>query len=1037
MFKKSYYLICLLSLLAINFVFGQERIIKGTVKDKKSGEPLIGVMVTVKPTNKGTSTDLDGNFELIVTPEDKSLVFAFFGMKETEVFITSESNYTVKMEEDISELEQVVVIGYGTKTRAELTEAVSTISSKEIQSMPITGIDQAMQGRAAGVQVTQNSAAPGGGVTVRIRGIGGFGNNNPLYVIDGFPVYSNDNISSASGVSRVNPNVLNTIDPNDIENIEILKDASATAIYGSRGANGVVLITTKHGKKGQANINFDVYYGVQKVWKKLDMLKATEFAQLVNEAKSAAGDQTVEEFKDLNNVQEKYGSGTDWQDQIFRVAPISNYQLSASGGSDNVRYKIAGGYFNQQGTVRNSGFERFSFSTSEDASLSKRIRVGMSIIGSRTSNQILVLDGSNSVITRGVSAFPTTPVEKNEDGTYPRGNTTNSALPAQDHPLATILEPTNNLVAYRAIGNLFTEVNINKYLDLRVMGGANVYTDRFNSFNPTVYPGQTSLNRTARQTSSQEFSWLHGSFLNFRKTIGAHQDISAMVGYELQEIRSERVGASKSDFANNDVIVIDASKALPNDANGFVSESGLTSVFGRVNYTLLNKYSITGTLRRDGSSKFGPGNRHATFPSLSAFWRLSKEGFLQNIPIIHDLKLRGSWGLSGNQAFGSDYPYVGVLDGTFYYYHNNRYLGLAPTRPSNNNLRWETSQMINFGLDFVFLPQQRVDLKVDYFIRKNTDLLTNALLPASSGFEQILVNAGEVENRGIEIALTTRNIVNMNPKGFSWTTDFNFTRIKNKIIQLSRPDEIQLRPAGYSDRTNPFTFNAPNYSIGVYYGYVTDGIFQNWDEVNAGAQSQEAGGFAQPGDIRFKDINNDGKITDADRTVIGSPYPKFFGGLTNRFTYRRFDLTIFANYVYGNDVYNIARVTYEDMTGNNNNMSTVKERWTGPGTSNNMPRATQVDLNNNKRHSDRYIEDGSFLRIKNITVGYTFPDFIKKAYIRNLRVYATVQNLYTLTNYKGFDPEFNSFGQDANAQGFDFGAYPQARVFLIGGNFTF
>ncbi|GGG33822.1 SusC/RagA family TonB-linked outer membrane protein [Hymenobacter glacieicola] len=993
-----------------------------------NGQALPGVTVVAKGTALGASTDGNGNFSLTV-PEGSVLVFSSIGFASREVTVTGPT-LNVVLQEDTQSLKEVVVVGYGTQRREDVTGAIASVTEQEIKTQPVTGLDQAMQGRAAGVQVSQNSGAPGGGVSIRVRGVGTVGNSEPLYVVDGVPFYSDGD--------GQNGNYLNLINPNDIASIDILKDASATAIYGSRGANGVVIITTKRGKAGRTNINLDAYYGVQQVARRVPLLNAAQFAELSNELLTNGGQQVNSQASagsaattpDYSNPA-ALGQGTDWLKEIFRTAPIQNYNLNINGGNEKTQFALSGGFFQQDGTIIGSNFKRYSLRLNLDHQLSTRIKIGSSLGLSRTESRIVTTDEDtqSGLVFLAQTQLPTLPVYRNGTFAGPVGRI--QFVGDRSNPVGRALTLDNNLYRNRLLGNTYGELEIVKGLRFRTNLGIDA-SFRENSFFEPSYTWGSIVHPTASlgQGQARELVWLTENTLTYNRTIGDRHALTLLLGQSAQNSENRYLNGSDNAYPYNTLQALSSGSGTYSASSGEFGWS-LVSYMARVNYSFADKYLFTGTVRADGSSRFGPENKYGVFPSGSVAWRVSQEEFLKDVSQLSDLKLRVSYGVTGNQNIGL-YEYATLLSGTQRYVQGNNIVpGVVPTSLPNPNVQWEPNKQLDFGLDLGLLDN-RIVFTGDIYDRLTTKMLLNPPVTPSSGYlGAATVNAGKVRNQGLELALNTRNLTGP----FTWNTNANISFTRNKVLEL-----INNRPIiSGGILTQSVTRTAVGQPIGAFFGYVTDGIFQTTDEVRTHAIQQPG---TAAGDIRFKDLNNDGIINDQDRAYIGSPIPKFTAGLTNTFAYKGFDLSVFLYGVYGNKLFNANRIFTEAMSGAANQTTQVLDRWKSaaePGDGQ-TPRAVFGDPNINSRVSDRYIEDGSFLRVKNVALGYTFPAKwlgTSTVHAQSLRLYATAQNLLTFTKYSGFDPEVGSFGQSSLQTGVDNGAYPVSRTFTVGLNVGF
>ncbi|QNL48382.1 TonB-dependent receptor [Olivibacter sp. SDN3] len=993
----------------------QQLIIEGRVLDQQ-GDPLEGVSVIVKDQPKiGTATDKDGYYTLKVT-SGNTLVFSYTGYQRVEETINNRTQINMTLIEHESALDEVVVVGYGSVKRGDLTGAVSTVGEKDIQATPIVALDRAMQGRVAGVNVTTNSARPGGATTVRIRGTGSVNaGNEPLYVIDGFPTGN-----------------LNSININDIESMEVLKDASATAIYGSRGSNGVILVTTRRGKAGQSIITYDGYYGQQSVRRKIPLLNAQQFAEFVNDAYINNGSAPYFDGSSSERpLPSSLGVGTDWQDVILRTAPIQDHQLSAMGGSDKTRYAISLGYYGQEGIVHNSDFNRYSLRANLDSDVSSRLKVGLSAQGVYThgNNARTEVDGNTSygsIIPSALNYSPTFPVF-NEDGSYYNNSGPLNGLQA-DNPYAMTQEFTNKNALIRFLANSYAEFRITDDLKFRSTLGADLQANKTSSYISRLVIAGATLGGSASVASSQTINWLNENTLTYDKQFGEVHQLNALLGYTYQqsdyETATARANTFNDDFAEYHNLGAASTLVPP------VSEANqwrLISYIARVNYGYDDRFLLTLTGRRDGSSRFGPNNKFGFFPSGALAWKFNNEQWMQGIQPLSDAKLRISYGLSGNQEI-NNYRFLANIAPYAYVLGGALLSGNAPSGITNPNLRWEKNAQLDIGLD-IGLFNNRLLLTSDYYIKTTSDLLFDVGVPTNSGFSNMLQNIGRVENRGFELAINSTNI---DRGGFMWTTAFNITFNRNKVLALDNRNEFRSGTASdlHNTTMTPILMRVGT-PIGNFFGFRTDGIFQNEVEINASAQPN-----AQPGDLRYIDMNGDGVINDDDRDIIGNANPDAFGGLNNTFSYKGFDLNIFIQGTFGNEILNYGTFDQMNMTGGNNQSSRVLDRWTPENPGNTVPRANAAG--GSRLLSTLHVEDGSYIRFKNISIGYTFPKkWLQSLSVSECRVYLTGQNLFTITSYTGYDPEVNRFGNATISQGIDYGAYPAAKTYLFGLNLKF
>ena len=1058
---KRVLLICLLLGWLLPEALAQHQV-SGQVKDATSGETLPGVAVVVKGTQTGVVTDIDGNYRIQVPSENAVLTFSFVGYKLKEVPVGAKTTLNVTLSTDDEVLDELVVVGYGTQKKSDVTGAVASVTGEQLRNTVTTNIDQALQGRVAGVQVTQNTGAPGGAVSIRVRGTNSItGSNEPLYVVDGIQFQGDaastsgfDWAGGANGQTQV-ASPLSTISPADIVSIEVLKDASATAIYGSRAANGVVIITTKRGKAGEARITYDGYYASQELRKKLDMMTLPQFAEYqVQLANELEGVQLNERYLDPSLL----GPGTDWQDAVFRTAPMQSHQLSITGGSDKTQYAIMGGYFTQQGIIIGSGFDRFTTRLNLDTQVKSWFKAGTSISFANTDEIITLNDGGDGVISQALQMRPDVPV-RDIDGNFagPSQETNSPELSA--NPVALALVRNNTLRRQNIRANFYGDATLMEGLTFRSEIGFNQDHGLGRAFIPTYEWGAFS-NPTSqlKQREDNGFFWIWKNYFSYQKDFGAH-GVNALLGTEAQRSEWEGSEVFKTDFATNNLPVLSQGNNSDIATTGWKGAQSLLSYFGRVNYDYSDRYLLTLTLRADGSSKFGPNNRWGYFPSASVAWRIINESFMPEWKNLTDLKIRAGYGEVGNQAipnyaYGSSLRSINSAFGNSYM--NNRM--------ANPDLKWETTAQYNLGLDASFF-NGRLNLTADVYKKFTRDMLLQVNLPnflggGDGGIGSPYANVGKLENRGIELALNTRNFVG---NKFTWSTDFNFTMNRNNITELDKAYPRKLYwYAGFDEVTMTSVGNP----VGTFYGYVTEGIFTSREDIlNHAVQFKQTGSETTEspnginyvherdgiwvGDVKFKDLNGDGVIDSRDKTIIGNPNPDFTFGISNNFRFGAFDASVYVLGSQGAEIFNFTKVRNESMSSiyNNQGVAVANRARVGlnengdpyllnPGTD--VPRFSQLNVNANDRMSDRWIEDGSFIRIQNISLGYTLPrDLTQRVKVEKLRVYANAQNLFVITNYSGFDPEIGAFNQDALLQNVDMGRYPSPRVFTFGVNVDF
>jgi TonB-dependent starch-binding outer membrane protein SusC len=997
--------------------------VSGTVTDAGGGG-LPGVSVLLKGTTTGTVTDIDGKYSLSVPDANATLVFSSVGFKSQEIVVGAQTSINVVLIEGDA-LQEVVVVGYGTQRKVDLTGAVSSISGKDLNGKPATSMDQLMSGRSSGVQISNRSGDPGAPIEVRIRGVGTVGVNQPLWVIDGVPVVltSNATVNTAS-FSEGNP--LAGINPADIESMDILKDASATAIYGARAANGVVIVTTKRGKEGKTVATYDGYIGVAAVAKNkhLKLLDVPQYIALQKEL-----------GRDFSAFSGK--PAFDWQDAIFQNSNIANHNLSVSGGTSAINFNVGAGYHSQGGVERGQDFSRFSFKANSDIKVGKYLKFGESLLGTSTERTVQSESGNFAAFNSASNA----PYYQGYDATDPTGyNATSAAIRGDGASAANYLfltdKKTNETTVKnrKILGSVYGEFEPITGLKYRFQAGLDyIVTDGFFFQEATAknYGEGGPRSSLLVQERPIELSTNITNTLTYQKQFGK-SNLLVMAGYEETNFRYDKVRLQGRGLFNTAIRFASVADAVAgaNEADVWA----LRGALGRIFYSFDNKYLLTVNVRRDQSSRFSPDNRTGVFPSVSLGWRVSDEKFLSGLKesgIVDALKLRLSWGQSGNQFTGTNFAYLQSLSINSFYALGNRVVrGPAPIIFANKDLKWETSIQTDFGID-ASLFGGKVDLTFDYYNKTTNDVLLSLPLPYTSGyFLPADANLGEIKNSGIELSLTYNNKVG----DFRYSLGGNFTTTNNKVVSLGGIPEIVSGVGGaQSHRT------IVGESLGYFYGYKTNGIYKTDAEAAAALKDASSTG-AKAGDVRFVDVNNDGTIDAKDRTKLGSPIPKYFYGINGSAGWKAFDFSVLLQGVGGLQVFNAGRQGLEGMNGGNNQLATVADRWSTSNSNGTLPRATLADANSNNRYSDRWIEDADYLRIKNIQLGYTLPASIGKAtaeFLSGARIYVGIQNLATFTSYTGYDPEVTrgaSFqkGEFSLANGQDSGGSPQPRVIQVG-----
>ncbi|MEZ4947534.1 MAG: TonB-dependent receptor [Cyclobacteriaceae bacterium] len=1012
-------LCALLVLLLAHTASAQTYTVTGAVADQV--EPLIGAAIAQKGTNNGTVTDLNGKFSIQV-PAGATLQISYIGYVDQEVVINADRVLNIVLQEDLNELEEIVIIGYGSVKKSDLTGSVASIKAEDFVNTAISSIDQGLQGKVAGMVVSMSSGQPGAPSSIRIRGTSSInGNNEPLYVIDGVFIVPETNVGAVTGPS-LNP--LSNINPADIESIEVLKDASATAIYGTRGANGVIIVTTKRGKKGSTVVSVNYTTSIQELRKKIPLLNAAELARLGNEAADNGGAPRRNIYASPTNL----GVGTDWQDQIFQIAPMNNMQISARGGNEQTAYAISGNYFDQEGIIKNSDFKKGNLRINLDQKLNDKVSIGTSLNINRSALKGVVTDAEGAIpssVTSWALAFNPGLSVFDANGEYTFAN--NTAQPSVGNPVADINKTKQISASTRLLGNIFATWDITKDLKFKTSIGTDAVFLSEKSFVPNdVRRGEGSRGQAAL-ANQQGVNWLFENTMSYNKKFGVHS-ISAVVGHTMQAYHNEFLFTATSDFDDNrlgfNAIQVGADKTLIfNGTSGWQ----LQSYLGRVNYNLMEKYLFTASARVDGSSKFGTGNKYGVFPSFAFAWRMKDETFMSNVNTISDLKLRVGYGVVGNEGI-PPYSSLGLLETTEAYFGENEIAkGAGPASRQNDALKWETTSQFDVGVD-LGLINNRVTLVADVYYKKTKDLLLNAPVPYTSGFRFAFFNVGTLENKGFEVALNTVNTTGK----VQWNSSFNISFNRNKVLDLNSDEGI---PADPLLGINGWTSINTGQPIGTFYGYETNGIIQlNEDPTTVPRFADYAPAH---GDRKYVDQNGDGKLDELDKIVLGNANPDFAYGFNNTITYRNVSLSMFIQGVYGNEIANFNLFALESFDGNQNNSTAALNRWTPENPSNEYPRANVSPRVNT--FSDHQVEDASYLRVKDITISYDLARLISKRNIKvsTFKFFVSAKNLFTLTNYSGYDPEVNRFINNPRSFGADFGSYPTTKIYSTGLNIVF
>ncbi len=983
-------------LLTLAFICGglahaQQISVSGTVTDA-SGEPIIGATVMAEGTANGTSTDLDGNYS-ITADALGMLKFSYVGYTTQSIPVEGRSVINVTMTESAELLDELVVVGYGTMKKSDLTGAVGSIGGKDIKDVPVNNVGQALQGKIAGVNIV-GGEKPGDNVTIKVRGLGSINNSDPLVVIDGVPTDLG----------------LNAINPQDIERLDVLKDASATAIYGSRGANGVVMITTRKGVAGTSRLSVSANVAFSNVSKKMSLLDAAGYASLSNDMLSEAGHNTNPAWADPSSLT----ASTNWVDELLRTGVMQNYNVSYSGGNDKAHYYFSAGFLNQSGVVDHVNYRRFTFQANNDVKLKSWLKLSNNLLFSADIKK----QGSYSMWD-AMRALPTFPV-KDENGEWSGPDGNSEWYGSVRNPVGSNDMYRSSTNGYNFLANIAADITlVPEWLQFRSLFG---FDGKFwfdDSFSPKYNWKPTPVEESTQYNSSnRNFTYLWDNYFTFDHKFGKNS-LNVMAGMSAQWNHAYWMNGQMNGFLFDTVHQLTNGEKIYN-LDGSQSEWALLSYMARANYDFDNRYFLTATVRRDGSSRFGPSNRWGTFPSMSAAWKISSESFFPQDIALNDLKLRLGWGKTGSQASVGNYDYIQTLVTLLYPFgttlDNAEQSALYSQVLANSGIHWEEIEQFNAGVDLSFF-NSRINVSLDGYIKNTKQMLVKAAFPITTGFEDTFdtyTNAGKVRNIGWELSASSVNLTGE----LGWETDLNVTYNKNKIIDLNSDTPLWRNQFGGAYAT----MLAADYPINVFYGYVTDGIFQNMDEVKAHAVQPGA----EAGDIRFRDLNNDGIINENDRTVIGNPNPTWLFSMNNRLTYKGFELSIYLQGVAGNKIYNRTRSVMESMSAAYNQAASTANRWYGEGTSNSMPRAVWADPNGNNRISDRWVENGSYLRLKNVTLAYNFPDkWLKRINFENARILVSCENVATITGYKGLDPE-------VGIDGIDYSSFPPSRVFNIG-----
>ena len=997
----------------------QGKKIKGVVRDE-TGEPIIGANVIEKGTSNGLITDLDGAFSLEVKP-GSTLVISYIGYISQEIPITDNTTtLNIKLVEDSKTLDEVVVVGYGTMKKSDLTGSVSSFRKKDMNQGVNSSLSGLLQGKAAGVQVTQASAEPGGGITIQVRGAGSVNaESGPLYVVDGLPIETSNVVSgSGNGMPgmRVARSPISNINPADIESIEILKDASATAIYGARGANGVVLVTTKKGASGKMKVNYSGFVGMQVKKDMIDVLNAEDYKRILNEIQATPGS-NVSDSEIVGEIQD---GGTDWQNEMLRTAVVQSHSLSYTGGTEKTKFFTSLNYFDQDGIMKNTNYKRYDGRVNLDYK-EDRFNFGTNITASYTHDDIVPIgfstneEGSALYAARG---FDPTLRTFNDDGTYQT-----SSLINLDNPLALLNGKTSQTSTYRTLGTAFLEYTILKGWTVKANLGFDYINSRRDSYVSEITKSGKAKSGIASILTGTRSNYLTEFTTNYNRDLPHNSSINAMAGFTYQKFSYNSFDGNGSGFPVDEIMTNNMGMADPSlyGMGSSKNNNKLMSYIGRVNYNMFDVLLFTATLRIDGSSRFGKNNRFGYFPSGAVAWKLHQHDFIKNLNVFSNLKARASFGRTGNQDIGNFLSIVTYGTGAKMVLDGKPVVSFGPQRIANPDLKWETTEQINVGLDMGFFDN-RLSVSLDYFQKNTFDMLFNKPIPASTGYTSIMQNVGNIRNRGFELTLDSRNFVG----AFTWNTSLNLSTLKNKVTDLSGLAEIIHGDAGQS--TNEFAIIREGEALNSFFGYKTAGIWQSEEEIQA-ADLKYA---VKPGDVRYVDQNGDGVINSEDRVVLGKSIPSFTFGLTNELSYKNFTLNFFIDGATGFKILNnaIVETLYPVSHRRNRLAEPYLNRWTEDNPSNKWPSFVNLaGRQGGKGVCDLSVEDGSYIRLQTVQLSYNVPLKSNKIFSK-LGFYILGQNLLTLTGYSGQDPTLNSNGNSTLKV--DFNAYPSYRTFSFG-----
>ena len=1003
----------------------QQKKVTGKVTDATTGEALPGVTIVIRGTTTGVASDLDGSYSIDVPSNNTVLQFTSVGYASQEVTVGSRTVINVGMQSDVTMIEELVVVGYGFKKKRDLTGSISSITASSIEDTPVKDVLSALQGRAPGVFVTSNSGAPGDGITVRVRGYSSLNSgNDPLYVIDGVPVESRT-LTTLNGYDLHGLNPLSDINPGDIESIEVLKDAASTSIYGSRAANGVVLITTKRGKEGKATVNLNVFTGMSEITRHLGVLNAQQWRQIIIDSYrnldryNNAAIPSEPHWTAIDSLNPMNNGDVDWQSVMYKQAWQYQAELSVQGGSENAKYAFSTSYLNQDGIILASNYKRITSRLNTDFKVSDKVTIGQNISFSNGKNNRINAGGTGNLsLVQSILVRP--PVYSL---TYPDGSPI-YYFNGKRNPVGMAEECTHLNTTNRLIGNQYLEYDIIEGLKFRTNLSVDFISMKEDEFYPTTVDYRAGYNWGAVRAITN-VTWANENYLTYEGTFGEGHSFAALAGFSMQEWKNETTGLNGTYFASDNIRTLNGAGTISNQAVNTTNEHAMLSYFGRLTWNYKGKYLAEANIRADGSSRFGAENRFGYFPSASAAWRFSDESFADGFGFLTDGKIRLSIGQTGNESIPNYISGGEFAIGTNYL----TYSGAAPTVMPNQALKWEVTTQYNLGIDLAMF-NNRVTLIGDFYIKNTSDLLFAVPIPETTGFTSLTRNIGDISNKGMEFSLITHNF----DGEFQWTTSFNLGLNRNTVVSL--PQDVL---------TNGFIQNGTYHilkegePIGVFYGWKFLGVYsRDEDNVNDVRFGSTSGKPFKGGDPIWDDLNNDNVINDDDKQIIGNAQPLFAGGLNNDFSYKNFSLNVFLQFCYGNDIYSHLNNMRNWVFAYNNVSTDALNRWREQGDVTNYPAPIRNDPMRNEylRVSDRWVEDGSYMRLKNLTLSYTIPsDITSRVGVSRLRAYVTGQNLLTFTHYTAYDPEVNSY--DGLQIGVDEGAYPMSRTVIFGINMEF